>query len=103
MEDPRLSADGKYFDEWKDRDAVVADYHDNVPSEDEIIYAGYTYEDYSGEAIVIFRRDGKFYENRDYHCSCNGLESWSPEETTLEALKMQTGWVGRAEALERLS
>jgi hypothetical protein len=68
--------------------------------EDDIIYAGYTYEDYSGSALVVFKKDGKLYENNDGHCSCYGLEDWRPEETSLDALKMRQGWPGLQEALE---
>lgn len=53
----------------------------------EILYAYYSYEDYSGDAHVIFRKDGKLYEVNGSHCSCYGLEGqWEPEETSVEAL-----------------
>lgn len=84
----------EYYDIWSSRADVVNDYGNNTPSEDELVYAGYTYEDYSGNAIVVFVRDGKWYENHDGHCSCYGLENWSPEETTPEAILMRPadGW-----------
>lgn len=54
----------------------------------EILIASYTYEDYSGAAFVLFRRDGKLYEVTGSHWSCYGLEGlWSPEETSVEALR----------------
>lgn len=54
----------------------------------DIILASYTYENYSGDAFVLFEHDGKLYEVNGGHCSCYGLEGqWSPEETTIEALK----------------
>jgi hypothetical protein len=62
----------------------------------EVLLASYTYEDYSGSAFVLFRRDGKLYEVNGSHCSCFGLESdgawtdektqWQPEETCKAAL-----------------
>jgi len=62
----------------------------------EILVASYTYEQYSGDAYVLFRRDGKLWEVHGSHCSCHGLESqsyqgnapsqWEPEETTREAI-----------------
>lgn len=57
----------------------------------EFIYANYTYEDYSGSAFVLFVRNGKLYEVNGSHCSCYGLseDQWSPEETSLEALKLR--------------
>lgn len=44
---------------------------------------------YEGDALVVFRRGGTLYEVNDSHCSCNGLENWSPEETSVEALKLR--------------
>jgi hypothetical protein len=53
----------------------------------EILFAGYVYESYEGDAFVLFRRDGKFYEVHGGHCSCYGLEGqWEPEEITAAAL-----------------
>lgn len=47
----------------------------------EILLASYTYEDYSGSAFVLFRREGKWFEVNGSHCSCYGLENqWEPEE-----------------------
>lgn len=54
----------------------------------EIILAAYGDDNYSGDAFVLFRKDGKLYEVNGSHCSCNGLEGqWEPEETTAEALR----------------
>lgn len=55
-----------------------------------VLLAYYKYEDYSGDALVIFEKDGKLYEVNGGHCSCNGLEGqWEPEETTWGALAMR--------------
>jgi hypothetical protein len=89
----------KYYDQWADRDGVVADYRENTPPETDIVYAGYT-EDYSGSALVVFVRDGHVFENNDSHCSCNGLEDWNPELTSVRALRMREGWPGLHEALD---
>lgn len=91
----------KYYDEWTDRDFVVDSYGEDTPLENEILYAGYTYEDYSGAALVVFHRNGKLSENNDYHCSCYGLERWQPEETVAEALLRRKGWPGLHEAMAR--
>jgi hypothetical protein len=66
----------------------------------EILVASYTYEDYSGAAFVLFRRDGKLYEVNGSHCSCYGLSEnsysgstatqWQPEETTAKSLAHRT-------------
>lgn len=65
----------------------------------EVLLATYTYEDYSGDAFVLFLRDGKLYEVNGSHCSCYGLSEsdysgdtttqWQPEETTVAALWMR--------------
>lgn len=53
----------------------------------DIILAWYKDEDYSGDAFVLFERDGRLYEVHGGHCSCYGLEGqWEPEETSLVAL-----------------
>lgn len=53
-----------------------------------IIFAAYEYEDYSGQADVIFYKNGKFYHVSGSHCSCYGLEElWSPEEMPVDALR----------------
>lgn len=60
-----------------------------------LIYGYYSYEDYSGEAFVLFEQDGKLYEVNGSHCSCNGLEDqWSPEETSAEAIEKRLGGNG---------
>ena len=52
-----------------------------------VLYATYTYEDYSGDAFVLYWKDGQLYEVNGGHCSCYGLEGqWDPEVTTEEAL-----------------
>lgn len=55
-----------------------------------ILFAAYENESYEGYALVIFSKDGKLFEVNGSHCSCNGLEGqWSPEETSVDALKMR--------------
>jgi hypothetical protein len=53
-----------------------------------LLLAYYNYEDYSGEAFVLFEREGQLYEVNGSHCSCHGLEGqWRPEETSVTALR----------------
>lgn len=53
-----------------------------------IIVASYTYENYEGDAYVLFERDGKLFEVHGGHCSCYGLEGqWEPEEVTVADLR----------------
>jgi len=74
----------QYANDFQDFDSVVSAYNANVTEDDIIIlYASYTYEDYSGSSEVYFydKRDGLFYEVHGGHCSCYGLEDqWEPEE-----------------------
>lgn len=91
----------RYFGDW----AADAPYEDkrgyaglladfaidsSVVKDEEILYAAYTYESYSGSALVLYERDGRPYEVHGGHCSCYGLEGqWEPEETSWEALRMR--------------
>ena len=90
----------RYFNLWDNAEDIIKDfsgtrwsYEENkkdpiVLLDEEVLFASYVDRDYSGDAFVLFRRDGKFYEASGGHCSCSGLEGqWSPEETTTEALK----------------
>jgi hypothetical protein len=54
-----------------------------------IIVAAYTYENYSGDAFVLYEKDGQLYEVNDSHCSCNGLRNWSPEHTSIDAVMLR--------------
>jgi hypothetical protein len=90
----------KYYDCWKSHEDLRVDYPD-APEDQDIVYAGYTYESYSGDALVVFVKDGKLYENNDGHCSCYGLEHWDPEETNAAALLMRQGWPGLHEAVQK--
>lgn len=97
----------KYSGLWTDKSDLNNDYPEAKElTEEQIVYAGYTDEDCSGDAIVVFMRDGKLYENHDEHCSCNGLENWTPEETTKEAMLMRKweidNWPGLRSILEAL-
>jgi hypothetical protein len=60
------------------------------------LFAAYVYQNYEGDAFVLFKRDGKLYEVNGGHCSCYGLaessisgdgpSQWEPEETSKEAV-----------------
>jgi hypothetical protein len=80
-----------YLHDWENGTAkdVLSDFAagQNALDGANVIVASYTYEDYSGDAYVLFERDGKLFENYGGHCSCYGLEGqWEPEETTKEAI-----------------
>lgn len=82
-----------YAGEWEKYEDVVGTYSE-LPPESMIVYAAYDCQGYDGSALIVFERDGKLFENNDGHCSCNGLDSWEPEETTPEALMIRQGWEG---------
>lgn len=92
----------KYHEEWTRHEDVVVEYGADTPTEEEIVYACYDCPPYEGRALVVFQRDGKLYESEDWHCSCNGLECWAPEETSVDALLMREGWPGLHEAVRAL-
>lgn len=81
-----------YRDDWEGKDwsAVAEDFSEYsgreraatlIPEPEQVILAAYTYEDYSGDAWVVYRQGTKFYEVNGGHCSCYGLEGqFDPEE-----------------------
>ena len=53
-----------------------------------ILFASYGNDNYSGDAWVLFEKDGILYEVHGSHCSCYGLEGqWEPEEVDLRELE----------------
>lgn len=86
---------GVYLNDWSCKEDVCRDFC--LTESDlygaEILFANYTYENYIGNAVVIFRHAGKLYEVHGAHCSCYGLEDqWEPEETSIEALRMRRSY-----------
>lgn len=82
-----------YRNEFDSDEDIISNF--NAPEDSlqgaTVLYADYTYEDYSGSATVIFEKDGKLFEVNGSHCSCYGLEGqWEPEETTWQAIAMRT-------------
>lgn len=94
----------KYFgnfaeDRWNDSKAgwpCVADHFDVKISEPDVVFAAYSIDGYEGDALVLFRQDGKLWEVSGSHCSCFGLEGqWEPEEVTLDELRHRVRAAGR--------
>ena len=89
-----------YLNDWKNTciDGMKRDFNidDSYLEGVEILLASYTYQNYEGNAFVLFLKDGKLYEVNGSHCSCYGLEAknyygsttsqWEPEETSVESL-----------------
>lgn len=60
------------------------------PTDRDILFAYYMYEDYSGRAFVLYRKTRVLYEAHGSHCSCDGLQGqWKPERTTWAALSIR--------------
>lgn len=97
------SAPDAYWGNWSDYESMKNDFLGSTglnwnldekevtsldPEPDRILAASYRYEDYEGDAFVLFVKDGKLYEVNGSHCSCYGLEGqWSPEEVHIESLE----------------
>lgn len=72
------------FSCWAD---VQREFDMDEPEPEFVVFAGYEYENYGGEAHVIYRDQGKLWLVSGSHCSCYGLEGqWEPEETTREVI-----------------
>lgn len=84
-------AEGSYsYGSDTEQTAMVRDFQISEDELDacEILLASYTDENYSGDAFVLYRKDGKLYEVNGSHCSCYGLSGqWAPEETNVDFLK----------------
>lgn len=83
----QMTTDKVLFHDWQD--STPKDVFESFSAKPEdydgatILAAAYTYEDYSGSAMVLYEKDGKLFVNHGGHCSCYGLEGqWSPEEVT---------------------
>ena len=79
-----------YRGDWNERDDVFRDFALQDRFTIDIIFAYYSYEDYSGTAHVIGFDNEKntYFEVHGSHCSCYGLEDqWDEERCTLEELK----------------
>jgi hypothetical protein len=83
-----------YLNDWKEGGfhSMAIDFGKDPDSREfagiEVLIASYTYENYSGDAFVLYRKNGNLYEVNGGHCSCFGLEDqWEPEETSVAALR----------------
>lgn len=77
-----LSKEPVFHDEFEKRQDVFEQFDVEDDPKYQILYAGYTYEDYSGSSVVFgYDHEKKqFFEVYGSHCSCFGLEGqWEPE------------------------
>lgn len=76
-----------YFELFNDWDDIKKEYEMNDEKPEEVLFAYYSYESYSGDSFVLYRNADKYYINEGSHCSCYGLEGqWTPEEYDKETL-----------------
>lgn len=74
----------KYWLEEKEKMDEAIKRYKNV----NILFASYSYANYSGDAWVLFEQNGELYEVNGSHCSCYGLEGqWEPDRVSLKELE----------------
>lgn len=81
-----------YLDGFESKEDIIREFklEPNILDDCEIIVACYDLsEAYSGDAFVLYKTNGVYYEVNDSHCSCNGLEYWEPEAVTEAQLKIR--------------
>lgn len=100
-----------FLNDWDSKKEMIVDFEgaygiERLTSEQiakydhvDVLLASYSYQNYSGDAFVLFRNknDGKLYEVHGSHCSCYGLEGqWSEEFCDLDSLKHRVtkGYIG---------
>lgn len=72
---------------WAKRKVEMKQLMDTTFKGVKILFASYGTDNYSGDAWVLFSKDGKLYETGGSHCSCYGLENqWEPSEVLLAEL-----------------
>lgn len=76
-----------YFGNFESKRDVADEFRVKLDKDIRIKFAHYSYEDYSGHAVVVYEQGGKLYSVEASCCSCYGLEDqWEPVEETLETL-----------------
>jgi len=84
-----------YIDLFKNWLDVRREFAMDEPEPDQVLLADYSYESYSGEAYVVYRKGEDYFVVTGGHCSCHGLESsWKPviyesKELLLGCLKIE--------------
>ena len=68
---------------------VQEEFATDAPEPFKVLLADYSYEDYSGDAIVLWQEaDGRIGYVSGGHCSCHGLEGqWDPEIHTADEIR----------------
>jgi len=103
MSEETAVQDKNYIGDFSSKEDVLSNFNVDASALEggEILMAWYGYGSYDGEAFVLVRKDGKFFEVNGGHCSCYGLEDqWELEETNITALAMKNfgGYSSEGEA-----
>lgn len=84
--DDRESVASQFSNGWDDSDTQA--FLESEMAGYEVVVAAYNQGGYEGDAFVLLKKDGQYYEVHGSHCSCFGLEGqWEPEEAPEEALR----------------
>lgn len=89
-----------FLNDWKNLNDLENDFQIKIPTSEHVLFASYTYENYSGNAFVLLEKDGDLYEVNGSHCSCYGLEDqWEPQITSMVELeyRLTKGTIGSGE------
>ena len=88
-----------FLNSWSSKEGVARDFETNLDDVN-ILFASYNCANYTGDAFVLFEKDGELFEVNGAHCSCYGLEGqWEPQETNIKALtyRLYEGRMGQAD------
>lgn len=84
-----MSEQNVFFGSWSDQRDMERDFgiSGQLGSDIEILFADYEEGCYEGNAVVVFRQDGKLFYVGASHCSCYDLEGqWEGDEVYEEQL-----------------
>lgn len=86
-----------FLHHWDNKEEVLSSFDgerwewdstENVDRDVTILFASYSSANYTGDAFVLYERDGALYEVNGGHCSCYGLEGqWNPEEVSFPEIE----------------
>ncbi len=76
-----------FLGHFSSKEDIEREFNVKLAKSVKILFAIYDQPPYEGWAYVLYKDGGKLYETSDSHCSCNGLEFWTPEIVTVPQLE----------------